>query len=200
MASIRGRVGSSVAPVLFALRVCRDGSNAAEHRAYTETVVLEKEERSSKRTAVRKGYNRISGSRKRRMTDKKTVRAEKLLRRIFGSDSAFSRKQNGTALPVRGLLHPNNFQHYKINPLVFTWGWCNICKCSFVRCPSCGKSTCTPTIGRLKNGKVCDRCELSHQYIAACTTKPTEAQIKRAKGRLVLHTDLGLVQDERKRK
>jgi hypothetical protein len=127
------------------------------------------------------------------MKSKKAAQTEKLLQKIFGKPQA------EVKIPVRALLHPNNYSHYRIKPLVFTWGWCSICKCPFVRCPVCGHNTCSPTIGQLENKKFCEYCELAFQYHAACPQLPTEKQIKRAKCRLVLHTGLKLEQNERKK-
>jgi len=128
------------------------------------------------------------------------MKSEKLLNKIFGLSKFDKEQAQTTVLPVRAVLYENRASCDYAKPLAFTWGWCCICKCAFVRCPICGHSSCSPTYGRLENGKICDCCELSFQYLCSCKHVPTEKQIKRAKGRLLLDSDLKLAQDERKKK
>jgi hypothetical protein len=81
-------------------------------------------------------------------------------------------------------------KHSPFKPFVFTWGWCKQCEGAFVRCPVCSNNHCNATCGEL-NGKKCPYCELGYQYQTACSKQePTEAQVKKAKGKFVLHSDL----------
>ena len=50
---------------------------------------------------------------------------------------------------------------------VFLWGWCEMCG-AHITCPKCGNNSCNGTFGRLKNGKVCNVCNLAYQYCHLC--------------------------------
>ena len=46
----------------------------------------------------------------------------------------------------------------------FQWGWCELCKSSFIRCPKCGNNCCNGGRGTLDNGEKCNICDLSYEY------------------------------------
>ena len=63
----------------------------------------------------------------------------------------------------------------------FEWGYCELCKSSFVYCPKCGNNCCNAGYGKI-DGKQCDVCELAYQYqhLAWGTkTAPTKEWIKK---------------------
>jgi len=45
----------------------------------------------------------------------------------------------------------------------FTYGWCDMCGCVFVRCPKCGNNSCNAGYG-IVDGEKCDVCPLAYQY------------------------------------
>lgn len=63
----------------------------------------------------------------------------------------------------------------------FEWGYCELCKSSFVYCPKCGNNCCNAGYGKF-NGQECDVCPLAYQYqeLAWKTkTAPTQEEIKK---------------------
>ena len=65
--------------------------------------------------------------------------------------------------------------------MLFQWGYCELCRGTFVYCPKCGNNCCNAGYGYL-NGETCDVCELAYQYQAlAWETKknPSKQWIKK---------------------
>jgi hypothetical protein len=97
----------------------------------------------------------------------------------------------GPVSPKPPILGHSKYSPFK--PFVFTWAWCKMCGGAFVRCPVCSNNLCNAMYGEL-HGKKCPYCQLGYQYQTACwQQEPTEKQIKKAKGKFVLHSDLKVV-------
>lgn len=54
----------------------------------------------------------------------------------------------------------------------FTWGWCNFCKCQYVRCYACGNNCCNGGYGEV-NGKKCKVCPEAYDYQNKCYKEKT---------------------------
>lgn len=78
---------------------------------------------------------------------------------------------------------------------VFTWGWCKQCVSAFVRCPVCSNNLCNGSYGEV-DGQECPYCQLGYQYQTACLQEPAEKQVKKAKGKFVMHCDLRIIDQE----
>lgn len=97
----------------------------------------------------------------------------------------------GPVRPKPPILGKSKYSPFK--SFVFTWGWCKQCGGAFVRCPVCSNNMCNGSYGEL-DGKKCQYCEIAYQYQTACSRiEPTETQIKRAKGKFVMHSDLKII-------
>jgi hypothetical protein len=80
---------------------------------------------------------------------------------------------------------------------MFTWDYCGLCQCMFVRCPCCGNNCCNAGFGSVtkdlkparhgeKDSEDCPICNLAYayQHLAWKTKeapKPTKEQIKKGK-------------------